>query len=143
MLIQTNRLKEAEETLNGITPSYSDHIRLGCLTGRINYKKGDKASVINFIEGTLKSNPSNSSVLHDLGNLCIEIEEYNKAIELLGRYLAAFPTDAMAVANIATCYAKLGKFDAAIIGLEAALELDSRCSYAIQNLAVLKRKMQR
>ncbi len=143
LLIQTNQLKEAEETLNGITPSYSDHIRLGCLTGRINYKKGDKASVINFIEGTLKSNPSNSSVLHDLGNLCIEIEEYNKAIELLGRYLAAFPTDAMAVANIATCYAKLGKFDAAIIGLEAALELDSRCSYAIQNLAVLKRKMQR
>ena len=143
LLIQTNRLKEAEETLNGIAASYSDNIRLGCLTGRIHYKKGDKASVLNFIDGALKSNPSNSSVLHDLGNLCIEIEEYNKAIELLGRYLTAFPNDAMAVANIATCYAKLGKFDAAIVGLEAALQLDPRCGYAQQNLAVLKRKLQR
>ncbi len=143
LLIQTNQLKEAEETLGGIITSYPDHIRLGCLTGRINYKKGDKASVINFIEGTLKSNPSNSAVFHDLGNLCIEIEEYNKAIELLGRYLAAFPADAMAVANIATCYAKLGKFDAAIVGLEAALKLDPRCNYAIQNLSILKKKLQR
>ncbi len=143
LLIQTNQLKDAEETLNGIITSYPDHVRLGCLTGRINYKKGDKDSVINFIEGTLRSNPSNSAVFHDLGNLCIEIEEYNKAIELLGRYLAAFPTDAMTVANIATCYAKLGKFDAAIVGLEAALKLDPRCGYAIQNLAILKKKLQR
>ena len=48
-------------------------------------------------------------VFHDLGNLCIKIEEYARAIELLERYLAAFPADAMTVANIATCYAKLGK----------------------------------
>ena len=143
LLIQTSQLKEAEETLNGIITSYPDHIRLGCLTGRINYKKGDKASAINFIEGTLKSNPSNSEVFHDLGNLCIEIEEYDKAIVLLGKYVAAFPTDAMAVANIATCYARVGRFDAAIVGLEAALALDPRCRYAIQNLAILKKKLQR
>jgi len=143
LLIQTNQFKEAEETLGRITPSYPDHIRLRCLTERIKYKKGDKAGVIQFIEETIKSNPSNNAVFHDLGNLCIEIEEYNKAIELLGRYMAAFPADAMTVANISTCYAKLGKFDAAIVGLEAALKLDPRCNYAIQNLAILKRKMQR
>jgi len=143
LLIQTNQLKEAEETLQGIIPSYPDTLRLRCLTEIIKYKKGDKASVINFIEGTLKSNPSNSVVFHDLGNLCIKIEEYARAIELLERYLAAFPSDAMTVANIATCYAKLGKFDAAVMGLEAALQLDPRCNYAIQNLAILKRKMQR
>ncbi len=143
LLIQTNQLKEAEEMLNIVASSHPDHIRLKCLMERIKFKMGDKTSAINFIQNTLRSNPSNNTVFHDLGNLCIEIEEYARAIELLERYLKVFPADAMTVANIATCYAKLGKLEAAVIGLEAALTLDPTCNYALQNLSIVKKKIRR
>ncbi|MCF6154453.1 MAG: tetratricopeptide repeat protein [Candidatus Brocadia sp.] len=140
LLIETNRLKEAEKAVEMINPTYPDHLGLKCITERIKYKKGNKKSAIQFIQNILNSSPSNNSVYHDLGNLCIEIEEYEKAIELLEIHLKTSSTDATVITNIATCYAKLGKLESAIIGLQAALKIDPGCNYALQNLVVLKKK---
>lgn len=137
--IEANLLSEAEETLKKINSSHPDHLGLKCIAERIKYKKGDKKSVVQFINNILSSSPSHSSVYHDLGNLCIETEEYEKAIELLEKHLKTSPTDATVITNIATCYARLGKLESAMIGLQAALKIDPGCNYALQNLVALKK----
>ena len=141
LLIQTNQLKEAEETLKAIISFYPDHLRLKCLMERIKYKYGDRESAFSFVQIMLKSNLSNSSVYHDLGNLCIEIEEYDTAIELLEKYAKTSPADATVITNIATCYARIGKLESAIIGFQTALKLDPTCNQAAQNLIALKKKL--
>ncbi|TVM00007.1 MAG: hypothetical protein CV087_15920 [Candidatus Brocadia sp. WS118] len=142
LLIQTNQLKEAEGTIKRIILSNPDHLGIKCLMERIKFKNGDKHSAINFIHNTLEANPSNGYVLHDLGNLCIEIEEYNTAIELLEKYLKTSPVDITAITNIATCYARLGKLEPAIIGFRAALTIDPTCTYALQNLSILNKRLE-
>ncbi len=137
--IEANLLSEAEETLKKINSPHPDHLGLKCIAERIKYKKGDKKSVVQFINNILSSSPSHSSVYHDLGNLCIETEEYEKAIELLEKHLKTSPTDATVITNIATCYARLGKLESAMIGLQAALKIDPGCNYALQNLVALKK----
>ncbi len=140
--IEANLLCEAEMTLKTIQPYHPDHLGLKCISERIKYKNGDKKSAVQFINNILRITPSDSSIYHDLGNLCIEIEEYEKAIELLDKHLDASPADATVLTNIATCYARLGKLESAIIGLQAALKIDPACNYALQNLAVLKKKLE-
>lgn len=141
LLIQTNQLKEAEDAVKVIISSNPDHLGLKCLMERIKFKNGDKDSAIKFINNTLESNPLNGNVYHDLGNLCIEIEEYKIAIELLEKYLNVFPTDITTITNIATCYARLGKLEPALIGFKAALIFDPTNTYALQNLEVLNKRL--
>lgn len=141
LLIQTNQLKEAEDTAKAIISSNPDHVGLRCLMERIKYKNGDQGSAIKFIRTTLDANPSNGSVLHDLGNLCIEIEKYHIAIELLEKYLHISPLDVTTITNIATCYARLGKLRSAFIGFQTALTIDPTCTYALQNLEILNRRL--
>ncbi|KKO19771.1 MAG: glycosyltransferase [Candidatus Brocadia sp.] len=141
LLIQTNQLKEAEDTVQAIISSNPDHLGLKCLRERIKFKNGDKDSAIKFIHTILESNSSDGSVYHDLGNLCIEIEEYHTAIELLEKYLKVAPVDTNTVTNIATCYAKLGKLEPALMGFQAALTLDPACTYALQNLEIMNRRL--
>ena len=134
LLIQTNQLKEAEDTLSVIAPSYPDHPGFQCLREKIKYKNGDRESAVNFILNTLRSNTLDGDACLDVGDLCMEIEEYTLAIEALERYLktSSIPS-AMVVANIAACYAKLGKLEPALYGFKAALQLDPSCNYALQN----------
>ncbi|MDQ1271395.1 MAG: hypothetical protein QG591_25 [Planctomycetota bacterium] len=142
LLIQTNQLKEAEDALKAIMSSNPDHLGLKCLIERIKYKNGDKKSAIKFIHNMLELSPQNSSVYHDLGNLCIEIEEYNMAIELLERHLKYSPEDIAVISNIAICYSKLGKLESALIGFHAALKLDRTCNYVVQNIAALNKRLE-
>ena len=109
---------------------------------KIKSKKGDKQNAIKFIHDIIKSNPSDSSIYLDLGNLCIEIEEFSLAVELLEKYLNTSPVDVKVITNIATCYARLGKYESAITGFQSVLKLDPACNQALQNLAALKEKLE-
>jgi tetratricopeptide (TPR) repeat protein len=67
------------------------------------------------------------------------MEEYAKAIEVLERYITTtHNVEAVVIASIATCYAKLGKLESAIFGFQTALKLDPNCNCALHNLATLK-----
>ncbi|MDQ1271394.1 MAG: hypothetical protein QG591_24 [Planctomycetota bacterium] len=139
LLLQANQLEEAKNVLAGIISFYPDELKLKCLTEKIHYKSGNKESAINFIQNILTSNPSDRSVCLDLGDLCIEMEEYAKAIEVLERYITTtHNVEAVVIASIATCYAKLGKLESAIFGFQTALKLDPNCNCALHNLATLK-----
>ena len=124
MLIQTNQLKEAEDDCKSNNVFQSGPPGTQMSNGKIKFKNGDKNSAIKFIQQHARIISSNGSVYHDLGNLCIEIEEYNMAIELLEKYLKVSPVDITAITNIATCYARLGKLEPALFGFQVALKLD-------------------
>lgn len=143
LLLQTNQVKEAEEALKTIISSYPDNLELKCLMERIKFKNGDRQSVIKFIQNTLNSSPTDTSTYLKLGNLCIEIEDHTTAIELFEKYLEISPDNADVIATIATCYAKLGRLESAIIGLRAALKLDPACHYASQNLITLEKNLKK
>lgn len=141
LLIQTNQLKEAEDTLSVIVPYYPGHLGLQCLREKIAYKNGDREGAVNFILNTLRSNTLDSDASLDIGDLCMEIEEYTLAIEALEKHLKTTSTpNAMVIANIAACYAKLGKLEPALYGFKAALQIDPSCNFALQNLAILEKK---
>jgi tetratricopeptide (TPR) repeat protein len=139
LLLQFNRLKEAEEVLKRILMYFPDHVGLMCLMEKLRCKNGDRSNVLRFIQDVLKSKPSDNNVYLGLADLCIEIKDYRMAIEALGRFLENSPNDAKVIANIATCYVKLGNFDSAIMGFQAALAIDPACDLAAKNLSVLKK----
>src|SRR3990170_6035426 len=60
LLLQTNQIKEAEETLKTIISSHTDNLELKCLMERIKFKNGDRLSAIKFIQNTLNSNPTDA-----------------------------------------------------------------------------------
>ncbi len=139
LLIRSDRLIEAEEILKIVLFHFPDHIGLKCLMEKVVYKRGNSDRVEKFICNVLKSNPSDNNVFMSLADLCVEIENFTMAIEILERYLKIFPNDAKVIANIATCYARLGKLESAILGFQTALTLDPNCSIALKNLSVLKK----
>lgn len=139
LLIRTNRLKEAEETLAAILFHTSDHMGLKCLMEKVIYKMGNSDRLKEFICDALKSNPSDINVFLSLADLCIETENFTMAIEVLEKYLKICPRDAKVIANIATCYARLGKLEAAMMGFQAALTVDPGCGIALKNLSALKK----
>ena len=140
LLLQTNQAKEAEDALKKIISSYPDNLELKCLMERIKFKNGDRQSALKFIQDTLNSNPTDALTYLKLGNFCIEIDAHTTAIELLEKHLEISPDNADVIATIATCYAKLGRLESAIIGLRAALKLDPACHHASQNLITLEKK---
>ena len=140
LLLQTNQVKEAEDVLKKIISFYPNDLDLKCLMEKIKFKNGDRQSAIIFIRDTLNSNPADALTYLKLGNFCIEIENHTTAIELLEKYLEISPDSADVIANIATCYAKLGRLESAIIGFRAALKLDPACHHASQNLRTLEKR---
>lgn len=139
LLIQVNLLDEASEILKNILALYPDEFIFLCLLERIKYKQGNKESPACFVRNTLLSNPSDVNVYLQLGDLCMEIEEYTTAIDVFERYLKTTSlADATIIANIAVCYAKQGKREPALFGFQAALKLDPNCYCALHNLAALK-----
>ncbi len=141
LLIQTNQLKEALDTLGIITPYYPAHLGLQCLREKIKYKNGDREGLVNFILNALRSNTLEGDTCLDISDLCMEIEEYTLAIEALEKHLKTTATpNAMVIANMASCYARLGKREPAIYGFKAALQIDPTCKFALQNLVILEKK---
>ncbi len=143
LFIQANQLKEAEETIRAATSYHSDHLGLKCLAEKIKSRNGDKKNAVNFILSTLKSNSLDPGVYLDIGDLCMEIEEYTMAIEVFEKYLkSTSAANAIIVANIAVCYARLGKLESAIHGFQTAITIDPTYNFGLQNLTALKKKLE-
>jgi len=77
--------------------------------------------------------------LKNVGAACIKAQDYQTAIEVLSRYLQFYPDDGETLADVATCYVKIGQYEAAIIGYKAALQLDPSNSSVILNLERLEK----
>ena len=165
---QQNRLKEARNALKEALRLNPNHIEPLLNIAQIACKMGRKKETLGHIDHimamhpeanrTLKTGggigePPSPSIEHRtssikqqgglwlaLGAMCIALEEYGRAIELLERVLECAPTDHRVLTDLATCYAQLGQYEAALIGYRAALKLNPGYEQAIRNLTVLQRR---
>ncbi|MDZ7338324.1 MAG: tetratricopeptide repeat protein [candidate division KSB1 bacterium] len=77
----------------------------------------------------------------ELGDACVRVGFYEDAIYFYERALKLGAPQVQLLSNIATCYARLGHEEAALLGYKAALELQPDYEVARRNLAILKREM--
>jgi serine/threonine protein kinase/Tfp pilus assembly protein PilF len=78
---------------------------------------------IKEFDKVLELDPNYGPAMNDLAYVYSQIEDYEKAIDYLKRYAAAFPNDANPRDSLAELYLKMGKLDDAIAKYKEALEV--------------------
>jgi len=93
----------------------------------------------------LKSDPNNSSLLSEIGNLYYDAQQYPIAVDYYGRALKTKPADAAVRTDMATAYWYMGDADRAIAEFTKALTYEPNKPNTLFNLGLvrLKGKMDR
>ena len=81
-------------------------------------------------------------VLKEIGGYCIKLELFNLAIEVLSSALSENSQDVNLLVDIATCYAKMGQLESAIIGYREALKIDPDNAVLQKNIRILQQRIQ-
>ena len=71
----------------------------------------------------------------------ILLEAYDRAAAFLEMYLQERPEDVGALADLATCYAQMGRYAAALEGYRAVLQSDPENASVRENLRALQRRL--
>ena len=104
--------------------------------------EGDQARIISLLEPRPARQPNDPGLLGTLAGSYAEIHNYQRAIELLERYITLRSDDAEAYASLADLYDRTGSLTKAIAMLKTSIAIKPKLSYAIA-LEVLYRKEQR
>ena len=92
-----------------------------------------------YIDRIMKLEGIGSSQYMTMGNDLVTMKEHEFAIPFYEKCLQAEPKNSSALINLATCYAETGKYESAILGYKAALNLCPGDSTIIRNLLVMKK----
>ena len=125
VLLDRGRIEEAGELLRRVLEGHRDHIGLLTTLGLLRAQSGDRKGVIEVVERVEALNPP-QGVYKDLGKLCKAVGAWERAAELLERYLPGQPQDVEALSELAWCYAQMGRYRAALEGYKAAMNIDPR-----------------
>jgi len=125
VLLYLGRTGEAEEILQRALEGNQGHIGLWITLGLLSAHRGDRDRVTEVVEKVEAMNPP-CGVYRDLGKLCRAVGEWEKGAELLERYLPEQPRDVEALTELASCYAQMGRYRAALEGYKAAAKIDPR-----------------
>jgi Flp pilus assembly protein TadD len=87
----------------------------------------------------LLDHTQSTDLLRESAGHCIGAGQFAKAIDLFVKLLEQNPSDVEALCDIATCYAKLGKIESAVMGYQAVLQMAPGNERALKNLEVLLR----
>ncbi|HTW93044.1 MAG TPA: tetratricopeptide repeat protein [bacterium] len=90
-----------------------------------------------LLELQLDEEPANSDVLYNLGMLCTNMDEPDRAVELLRRCLELDPARTNAYVALGFALSRRGEMAAAKANFAKALELEPDNAYALRNLGGL------
>lgn len=169
--IQENRLERAQDALREVIRLDPDDIGSLLNLTHVESKMGKREEALEHLDQIMAMNlesgqtqeteirirdiPPNSirrqassakykpDLYLSLISVCIALGEYGRAIELLEGHLKFAPTDHRVLNDLATCYFRLGHYEAALVGYRAALKLNPGYEQAIRNLTVLQRRLGR
>ena len=130
---ETATAKEKWQRVLEINP---EHVGASVGMARVMAREGDVQGVVKHADLVLQTAVGND-VLKEMGGYCIQVQEYPKAVELFSRYLAQTPEDVHVLSDIATCYAKMGQYEAAWLGYREALRLNPHNPQIVKNLRTL------
>jgi len=84
------------------------------------------------------ANHHESYILKEVGGYCLHAEQYSRAADLFSKYLYHVPTDVEVLADVASCYARMGCIEAALIGYKEALCISPKDPTILRNLKILQ-----
>ena len=113
--------------------------RLGLVTLAVRQHDPDalKAQLPVLIEKLESAN-----TILEVARQCMALDLFSEAIDMLSSYLRIKPDDVEALSDVATCYAKMGQLEAAVLGYQHVLALQPGNDKAIGNLQVVQRMME-
>jgi tetratricopeptide (TPR) repeat protein len=88
----------------------------------------------------LKSDPNNSNLLGEIGNLYYDAQQYPIAVDYYGRALKTKPADAAVRTDMATAYWYMGDADRAIAEFTKALAYEPNKPNTLFNLGLVRLK---
>ena len=94
---------------------------LGLLNHLMRQKNAD--SLTHIVESLIQD-PTDVSLIKKAATACMHNGFDPEAIRLFETYLESRPEDLYTLCDLATCYARTGRFDAAITGYEAILQIE-------------------
>ena len=113
--------------------NYTACVNLGtCLSAR-----GDVQGAVNCYDQALRMNPSDPSVLYDLGNGFAKLGMWDKAIANYRKALEITPNQADILDNLGFALAAKKQYAEAIMNFEAALKIDPDSAAAHNNFATV------
>ena len=115
-----------------------DHMGAHLGLARLYGSHGRVQALENEAEHILKCS-SSRDVLKKIGGYCLHARSYQKAIELFSKFLTMDPSNIEVLSDIATCYAKMGQYEAALVGYREALRFDPQNVSLMKNLRGLQR----
>jgi tetratricopeptide (TPR) repeat protein len=142
LLQDEDRLGEALDAVRKGLALSPKHVGLWVTMAHIASRQGQPEGIREACEKILGNGATQAPLYPELARLCIGVAEYQTAIRMIERHLETAPPSAEALSDLATCYAELGQWQAALTGYRAALGLDPRCPSAIANLKRLQRHLE-
>jgi tetratricopeptide (TPR) repeat protein len=99
-----------------------------------NHRKGNLKQAQYSYQKILKEQPDNPDILHMLGVLCCQLEDYDSAIKYIRKALRFSPAHSEAYCNLGVALQKKGQLDEAITHYQKAIELNQSFDKAHCNL---------
>jgi len=129
---------EAEEAWHRALQHNPNHVGAKVGLAKL-YAHGGKSEDLERTVDDISKASNNREVLKMVGGYCLHAQRYAKAIEVFSRYMTLNPEDTEVLSDVATCYAKLGQYEAALVGYREALRLDSHNPTILKNIKALQR----
>ena len=105
---------------------------------KLKLHQGVDQEALEEIDKLVSLGPESAEVYRETSNICVRLENYEKAIDLYEECIRRDPTDKVTMSNIASCYARLGHLESAQIAYQTALKLDPNYAEAARNLKVIE-----
>jgi len=142
-------LEEAEATLHKALGLESGHplvlhhlARINSLLSALSAGNNGKADrddkVSRYIDEIMELDDIGSGQYMQMGNDWIAIERYDRAIMFYEKCLESGPGNCDVLINLANCYAKMGMYESAFTGYQAALAMRPNDPTVIGNLLAMK-----
>jgi len=127
----------AEENWKRVIEISPDHIGAHVGLTRL-YAKMGKTNQLETHARVILQKCEKNSLLKEVGRSCLRMQLYSGAVDLLSKYLTMETEDVDALADIATCYAEMGRFQAAFLGYKEALRFSPHNVTIIEKLKKLQ-----
>jgi len=131
----------SEKQWNTILASNPDHF--GARIGLVKlYARQSSLREFNRHTDYLIENTDSPGLIKEAGYLCLTMNSFPKAVNCLEKYLKHYPDDSKVLTDLATCYAKMGSYEAALLGYSEVLKKIPNDPTTLKNIAVIKKIFQ-
>jgi tetratricopeptide (TPR) repeat protein len=97
----------------------------------------ESESEINLLKSILKDDPENLQALIKLGNITMDSERFQEAIDAYSKALEIDSSNVNVRVDMGTCYRRSGRSDKAVEEFRKAIDIDPNHKFAHLNLGVV------